>query len=130
MARSRVRQLNRASPLFRLIKFGRILKQLITAANEVITDHATTKTSVDEGKTLLDELHDDHATYKAVVDELKTWAEALATKLNADAGVTDTDYDATITNSAPATLTAAKPTAGPASLSAGSIDDIDGDIGD
>lgn len=27
------------------------------------------------------------------VDNLNTWATALATKLNADAGVTDTDYD-------------------------------------
>lgn len=31
------------------------------------------------------------------VNEINTWAEALATKLNADGGVTDTNYDATIT---------------------------------
>ena len=60
-------------------------------------------------KALLDELHDDHATFKTVVDELKTWAQTLATKLNADTGVADTDYDTTITASAPATLTAGKP---------------------
>jgi hypothetical protein len=64
-----------------------------------------------ELKTLTDELVDDHATSKAAVDELESWAEALGTKLNADTGVADTDYDAVITNSAPATLTASKITA-------------------
>ena len=58
-------------------------------------------------RTLANELRTDHATFKAVVDELTTWAETLATKLNADAGVTDADYDATITADAPATITAA-----------------------
>jgi hypothetical protein len=32
-----------------------------------------------------------------VANELNTWAETLATKLNADGGVTDENYDATIT---------------------------------
>ena len=41
---------------------------------------------------------------QATVAELEAWAEALATKLNADAGVTDTDYDAAIANAAPAAL--------------------------
>lgn len=31
------------------------------------------------------------------VNEINTWAETLATKLNADNGVTDTNYDAVIT---------------------------------
>ncbi len=31
------------------------------------------------------------------VNEINTWAETLAAKLNADTGVNDTDYDATIT---------------------------------
>jgi hypothetical protein len=31
------------------------------------------------------------------VNEINTWAETLATKLNLDNGVTDTNYDATIT---------------------------------
>jgi len=97
MARSQVRQLNRESPLFALIKFGKKFKQIITLVNEMA---------------------DDHATNKAVVDELKTWAQTLATKLNADAGVTDTNYDTTITNSGPATLSASK------------VDDIDGDVTD
>lgn len=35
------------------------------------------------------------AAQTARIDALYTWAAALATKLNADAGVTDTDYDTT-----------------------------------
>ena len=89
-----------------------------TAIIELIDDHATFKTAADAVETLIEELHDDHATFKTVVDELTAWAEALATKLNADAGVTDVDYDATITADAPATLTAAKPPTGPATLTA------------
>ena len=115
-----------------------------TVAVELIGDHAVTKVAVDETKTAvddlidrqaedkiaIDELIDDHASFKTVVDELKTWAEALATKLNADAGVTDEDYDTAITADAPDTLsagaptaiTASKPTAGPDTLSAGDPD--------
>ena len=91
---------------------------LRTLANELRTDHATTKATVDAARTAIIELIDDHATFKTVVDELTAWAEALATKLNADAGVTDVDYDAIITADAPATLTATAPAAGPATLSA------------
>jgi len=54
-------------------------------ANELRTDHATTKTTVDAVETLIEELHDDaatqktlndeliadHATFKAVIDDLK-----------------------------------------------------------
>ena len=61
-------------------------------------------------KVIIDELHDDHATFKTVVDELTAWAEALATKLNNDSGITDTDYDATITADAPETLGSSKTT--------------------
>lgn len=39
-------------------------------------------------------------TYDLLV-ELKAAYEALAVKLNADAGVTDADYDETITSDAP-----------------------------
>lgn len=67
-------------------------------------------TEIDALTTLTTELRTDHATFKACVDEIETWAETLATKLNADAGVTDVNYDATITNSAPATITAAAAT--------------------
>ncbi len=34
---------------------------------------------------------------RTLVNELRTWAGTLATKMNSDAGITDTDYDATIT---------------------------------
>lgn len=64
-----------------------------------------------ENKVVIDELIDDHATIKAELDELHSWAEALAAKLNADTGVADTDYDDTIANDAPETLSASKPTA-------------------
>lgn len=33
------------------------------------------------------------AELQAQIDNLNAWATALATKLNADAGVTDIDYD-------------------------------------
>ena len=105
--------------------FLRVLEAMYTEitalralANELRTDHATTKATVDAARTAIIELIDDHATFKTVVDELTAWAETLATKLNADAGVTDTDYDAIITADAPATLTATAPAAGPATLSA------------
>jgi type III secretion system FlhB-like substrate exporter len=115
-----------------------------TVATELIDDHATTKVAVDEGKTAvddlidrqaenkiaIDELIDDHETFRVVVAELVAWAEAVGAKLNADAGVTDEDYDADITAAAPAVLsagdptaiTASKPTAGPDTLSAADPD--------
>lgn len=111
-----------------------------TAVVELIDDHETTKVAVDEGKTAVDdlidrqaenktaivELIDDHETFRVVMVELVAWAETLGAKLNADAGVTDEDYDADITAAAPEVLsagdptaiTASKPTAGPGTLSA------------
>ena len=74
------------------------------------------RTTLDQTRTLSVELRADHASFKAAVDELHTWSETLAAKLNADAGVTDTDYDAVITADAPATLTAGDPTAAPSAL--------------
>jgi trehalose-6-phosphate synthase len=62
-------------------------------------------------RTLANELRADHATNIASIGEIETWAETLAAKLNADAGVTDENYDATITNSPAATLAAAAVTA-------------------
>ena len=56
----------------------------VVAVLELMTDHATTKTAVDETKTLVDELHDDHATFKTVVDDLKTLANLLRTNLMGD----------------------------------------------
>lgn len=90
-----------------------------TAIMELIDDHAAFKTTVDESRTAIVELIDDHATAKAERDELHTWAEALATKLNADTGVADTDYDAEIAAATTGTLSAGDPTAGPATLTAG-----------
>lgn len=84
------------------------LEQVLRA---ILADLTALKTAVDAHKIAVDELIDDHATVKTVVDELTAWAETLATKLNADAGVTDTNYDAIVAADAPATLTASKPTA-------------------
>ena len=43
---------------------------VVSLCNELRTDHGTSKTGVDETKTLIDELHDDHATIKTSTDEL------------------------------------------------------------
>ena len=59
-------------------------------------------------KVIIDELVDDHATFKANNDELVSRLNALATKLNADAGVEDTNYIAIQTANPPAILTAVK----------------------
>lgn len=70
MAGSQVRKLNRENPLFRIIKFGRILKQLITLANELRTDHGSYKSTVDASRTLVNELHDDHGVLVTWVTEV------------------------------------------------------------
>ena len=44
-------------------------------------------------KTLENLLEDNTSNLAAQVANLNAWATALATKLNADAGVTDTNYD-------------------------------------
>jgi len=59
-------------------------------------------------KVIIDELVDDHATFKANNDELVSRLDALATKLNADAGVEDTNYITIQTANPPAILTAVK----------------------
>lgn len=46
---------------------------------------------------LLNDLITDINLLITAVNEINTWAETLATKLNADGGVTDENYDATIT---------------------------------
>jgi len=113
-----------------------------TLATELRTDHATTKTSVDELKTLTDELHDDHAIFITLCTELELDLEAavaditamraaivgITAKLDADGGVTDTNYAATWDPAAQtstviaapqvATITATKATAGPATITA------------
>ena len=50
---NQVRWLNRENNVFFKIKFGRILKQVITAINEMITDHATQRTVIADTKTLV-----------------------------------------------------------------------------
>lgn len=49
----------------------------------------------------LDDLPDFLTKTYALLVELKAWAATLAAKLNADTGVADTNYDTTISNSAP-----------------------------
>lgn len=41
----------------------------------------------------LDDIESGAADLQAQIDNLNAWATALATKLNTDAGVTDTNYD-------------------------------------
>lgn len=121
--------------------WGTILDQVITLCQELATDHGTTKTSVDEGKTLMDELRADHATfiteqtaigtsladYKAIYDAHTHTADGNASRTSLpDTGsptgspsvasaFTDTS------GSPPATITAASPTAGPATLTAATV---------
>ena len=87
-------------------------------------------TKLDAIITLIRELHDDHATFRTVVDDLKTFCntindtiDGILAKLDADAGVNDTDYaaiwgtsgsddnhaPADITSSPPAALSSSKP---------------------
>jgi plasmid maintenance system antidote protein VapI len=118
----------------------RFMKNVRDVVNELITDHASYKTTVDSLVTLCTELRTDHATAITFAAELKVDADAafadltairaaivaITAKLDADAGVTDVNYAATcdpaaltITTIAAtnvATITAAAPTAGPATL--------------
>lgn len=101
-----------------------------TAVEELIDDHETTKVAVDEAKVAVDdlidrqaenkiaigELIDDRETFRVLVVALVAWAEALSTKLNADTGVDDTDYDADIAAEAPGVLSAGDQDAAPAVL--------------
>ena len=50
---------------------------LRTVANELRTDHATSKTQADVVETLIEELHDDHATFKTALDATETLIEEL-----------------------------------------------------
>lgn len=97
-----------------LVKF---LGNVRDAVNELITDHATNKTFTDELKTDLTALIADVTAIRAEVVKLVTDNASrisdhntLRTKLNADAGVTDTDYAAataaTAANPAALTVTA------------------------
>ncbi len=117
-----------------LVKF---LRNVVDVVNELQDDHATTATAVDELNTLTDELHDDHATNKTMTDELHVdvdlitlAVDGIVAKLDGDAGITDTNYEAVhgvggsgaalpaaaIAATDVATITATKATAGPATL--------------
>ena len=100
-----------------------LVNALKTAVNELRDDHATFKTALDATETLVEELHDDHATFKTVVDELTT---DLSDHVHGGitAGAANTSAGPTITATAPATLTAAKPASGPATLSAAAVDTL------
>lgn len=85
------------------------LNNVTTLVNELQADHATFKTVVDELKT-------DYTALLADVTAIRTALVGVTAKLDADAGITDTDYAAThdpaaltagaIAASAPATLSA------------------------
>lgn len=103
--------------------------------NSLLTDITAVRTAAVAMDTLIDELHDDHATNKTFMDEVKTDLNAAVTdiaalraavvaitaKLDADGGVTDTNYAATcdpaaqtstsVSASPAGTLTASKPDA-------------------
>jgi hypothetical protein len=124
------------------------LTAIRTTVDELVADHATMKTSHDAMETLIEELHDDHAVLKTLTDELILDGDAsvaditamraaivgITAKLDLDAGVTDTDYAATwdpaaqtgtaIAATALATITAAKPASGPATLSAAALAEV------
>ncbi len=118
-----------------LVKFQNNVLDLI---NELQADHATQKVTTDEIKTLIDELHDDAATNRTELlaigtslGDFKTIFDAHThTQQDGDsaqssipddtaAGITQAGTAVVFTDtsgSPAATLTALKPTAGPATL--------------
>ena len=78
----------------------------VDISNEVVQNPEMLCKILKKMATLINELRADHATFRTHCAEIESWAETLAAKLNADAGVTDANYDATISNSPPATITA------------------------
>jgi hypothetical protein len=61
-----------------------VLNDMAALDNELRTDHATTKTAVDETKTLIDELHDDAATNRTAIASLVSKLNYLVTNLLKD----------------------------------------------
>jgi len=142
-----VEALNVLTPEAQIMKLGTRIQQIEVLVNELRTDHATTKTAVDEGKTLTDELRADHGTNKTMTDEMHVDVdlngaalEAILAKLDGDAGITDTNYvavhgrsgsgtsiqAAAITATDVPTITAAEATAGPATITAAAVDALTG----
>lgn len=66
-------------PKSALFTVAELTNDLVALGNELRTDHATTKVTVDQLETLAEELGTDHATFKTVVDDLKTLANNLRT---------------------------------------------------
>lgn len=62
-----------------LYTLAELINDLVAGFNELRTDHATTKVTVDQLETLAEELGTDHGTTKVTVDQLETLAEELAT---------------------------------------------------
>jgi len=79
---------NNMCPNAQDVALGIEISKLQALASELRTDHATFKTAVDSLRTLANELKTDH--------------NALLVKLDADDGVTDTDYGALHTTAASA----------------------------
>lgn len=91
------------------------LENVRDLCNELQTDHATTKTTVDAARTAIIELIDDHATNIAVIAELKTAVNAIITAATSDSA-TNIAAVTPVSGSPAATLTAGDPAAGPATL--------------
>ena len=111
-----------------------LLTSLVALINELRTDHATYKTSVDELKTAVDELIDDHATLKTLTDEVISDFDAHTHNADGSQGgsyftsIPKTDAATlsggttrSIAASALATLAASKPTAGPSTITEPSV---------
>jgi len=119
----------------------KLLNNIILVVNEIQTDHASTKTAVDELNTLTDELRTDHATfiteqtaigttladYKAIFDahthECPGSSFTASRCSTPDTGAAENSLAASAASaftdtsgSPPATITAAEATAGPAAL--------------
>lgn len=60
-----------------------------TAIIELIDDHATNKTTIDESRTAIIELIDDHATFVTVVGDIKTLVNDIRSKLMSDTLLSD-----------------------------------------
>ena len=69
------------------------IDQLETLAEELGADHATTKVTVDQMETLIEELGADHATTKTADDQTNTWA----TEVDADENNINNQLDSLLT---------------------------------
>ena len=77
--------------------FKTAVDNLNTLTDELRADHATTKTAVDELNTLTDELHDDHATFITLTNELHVDVDLITLAVDGVLGKMDADF-ADVTN--------------------------------